>query len=951
LNIQKLHITILFILLWSFSFAQQYTNYTTKDGLPSNHIYTILQDTKGFMWFLTDKGMVKYNGKYFTAFTTKDGLSNNDVWDAFTTPDGKIWYLSKASSLGYIENDSVLSFPNENKGEIIDPLFSSQIGNDVYPSGPNKIYQLKNNEWKNIFDSNRIKDNYDYTKVFYKNVSYLMVDYKDESLHVYDHNRKKIKQLSGKGIVNENCSRGQITDSLFFWVSNKEYSILNLNTLKLKSYSFKKEVGIETVNHSRINLVAHKLQISGTDFVGFLDTDFHVVDPFYFPSNLNAHFGFIDNLNTVWLSTFNKGIYKLPYIKQRIKYVFNEEKIQGFDVLNGVLYANVFKKGFYKYDAIKKEFNSFITAEEYIFGASEIKELHENYYATRSKIIIEHDNQFKTLDYSEIEIKSDAVNSIARKFIYFENSLYGDFSFGIHKINADDLSIEKEYIQKGCTNILNFKNRLLIATTNGLKELKSDSIRTIYFENNTLDKSILSLTKINDQLLLINTDGFGSYITDLETIQPLKGSEFLIVQDAFTKEKAIWLATNTGVLHFIKENDAYKLNRTYNQNDGLPNNNINSVYVNETDLIVATNNGLAILPKNQEKQQLLLDVFIKKAHYNSETITDQNNNFEYVDNNILSVEVSRIDFSEDQNTNYTYQLEPIQKAWNNSTTNVLNFNELQPNTYTLKIASSNIERQISFTIQPLWWQKLWAKIGGILFSILTIIFVVWRISKKIQEKKNEKLIQEKLLSEVQLKALRSQMNPHFVFNSLAAIQYYINANEIKASETYLVKFSKLIRQFFELSKETEINLEQEIKLVKNYLDIEKLRFKEKFEYQIHVDELLNTKSNKIPTMLLQPIVENAVNHGIFNKMDNGTITIQFKFIDEKSYQIEIIDDGVGFVNTQKKGNRNVKSSNVLDDRLKYLNQSAAWNISNTTEELYPELTDKGNKSTFIITQL
>ena len=81
------------------------------------------------------------------------------------------------------------------------------------------------------------------------------------------------------------------------------------------------------------------------------------------------------------------------------------------------------------------------------------------------------------------------------------------------------------------------------------------------------------------------------------------------------------------------------------------------------------------------------------------------------------------------------------------------------------------------------------------------------------------------------------------------------------------------------------------------------------------------------------------------------ITIYFKFIDKKSYQIEIIDDGVGVVNTQNKGNRKVKSSNVLADRLKFLNQLENWNISYTTEELHPTLTDKGNKSTFIITQL
>ncbi|WP_298427256.1 histidine kinase [uncultured Kordia sp.] len=948
---KKLHITILFILLWSFSFAQQYTNYTTKDGLPSNHVYTILQDVKGFMWFLTDKGMVKYNGKDFTVFTTKEGLPNNDVWDAFTTPDGKVWYFSKASSLGYIKNDSIISFPNENKTEIINPIFPSQIGNEVYPSGPNKKYQLKDNEWKNIHNVKKEIHEYDFTKVFHENVSSLVINYDEELLYVHDINQKKIKKFSAKGILNEDSARGQITDSLFFWVSNKQYSILNLNTLKLSKYKFKDELGIEIVNHSRINLVADRLQISGANFVGFLDVDFHIVAPFYFPKKLNAHFGFIDNLNTVWLCTFNKGIYKLPQIKQHIKYAFNEEKIQGFNVINDVLYANIFKKGIYKYDALQKDFKPFIITDKYIFGASEIKELRKNYYTTKSRIIIEHNNQLKEVDLVRIEGQSTGTNNLARKFIYFENALYGDYSFGVHKINPDNLNLEKEYIQKGCSDLLIFKNRLLIATTNGLKELKNDSIIPVKYKDNILNKSILSIKKISGQQLLINTDGFGSYITDLDTIKSLKGSEFLIVQDAFIEESNIWLATNKGVLHFLKENNTFKLSRTYNQNDGLPSNNINSVYVNATDLIVATNNGLAILPKYQKKQNLLLDVFIKKAAYNSNIITNENNAFNYVVNNTIRFEVSRIDFSEDQNEAYTYKLEPIQKTWSNSVTNIFNFNDLQPNDYTFKIAFDGIEKQIEFTIIPLWWQTLWAKILGICSLLLVIILAVWRISKISQEKKNEKLLQEKMLSEIQLKALRSQMNPHFVFNSLAAIQYYINNNEIKASETYLVKFSKLIRQFFELSKETEINLDQEIKLIKNYLDIEKLRFKDKFEYQIHIDDSLNTKTNKIPTMLLQPIVENAVNHGIFNKMENGTITINFIAVDEKSYQVEVIDDGVGVVNTQNKGNRKVKSSNVLDDRLKFLNQSGNWNIVYTVEEVYPKLMDKGTKSTFIITQL
>ena len=96
MKLKKLHITLLFVFIWSFSFAQQFTNYSTKEGLPSNHVYKVTQDTKGFIWIATDKGLVKYNGSDFKTFTTKDGLATNDIWGLNATPDGKIWYQSKA---------------------------------------------------------------------------------------------------------------------------------------------------------------------------------------------------------------------------------------------------------------------------------------------------------------------------------------------------------------------------------------------------------------------------------------------------------------------------------------------------------------------------------------------------------------------------------------------------------------------------------------------------------------------------------------------------------------------------------------------------------------------------------------------------------------------------------------------------------------------------------------
>jgi ligand-binding sensor domain-containing protein len=111
LKLLKLHITLVLLVVWSFVFSQQYTNYSLKDGLPSNHMYRITQDYDGFIWTITDKGMSKFYGKTFKNFTIKDGLPSNDIWQIRITPDNKTWFFSKTNKLGCIENDIVYSFP------------------------------------------------------------------------------------------------------------------------------------------------------------------------------------------------------------------------------------------------------------------------------------------------------------------------------------------------------------------------------------------------------------------------------------------------------------------------------------------------------------------------------------------------------------------------------------------------------------------------------------------------------------------------------------------------------------------------------------------------------------------------------------------------------------------------------------------------------------------------
>ncbi|PQJ73645.1 histidine kinase transcriptional regulator protein [Polaribacter butkevichii] len=220
---------------------------------------------------------------------------------------------------------------------------------------------------------------------------------------------------------------------------------------------------------------------------------------------------------------------------------------------------------------------------------------------------------------------------------------------------------------------------------------------------------------------------------------------------------------------------------------------------------------------------------------------------------------------------------------------------------------------------------------GVFLVLLFVIFLK-RKNRLVQDNLENALKNQQQQHELELKALRGQMNPHFVHNSLNAIQYYIQQNDVETSENYLAKFSKLMRQFFDYSRRKSISLSEEISLLENYLQIEKLRFEEKLVYEIKVDAKLDIEEECMPPMILQPLVENAINHGLFHKQGNGKVSVQFKYIDKNCFKVAVIDNGIGLEKAKKLNNsiKNKKSSHssaVLLERLHFLNESSHWNVS------------------------
>lgn len=199
-------------------------------------------------------------------------------------------------------------------------------------------------------------------------------------------------------------------------------------------------------------------------------------------------------------------------------------------------------------------------------------------------------------------------------------------------------------------------------------------------------------------------------------------------------------------------------------------------------------------------------------------------------------------------------------------------------------------------------------------------------------------------NQLQLKALRAQMNPHFMYNALNAIQDYVGSNEKEKATKYLAKFANLMRRSLEFSEMESIELEKEIEFINEYLSInEKLRFEDKFTYKITVDDEIEEDLIRVPTLIIQPYVENAIEHGL-RSIDNGFVKIDFTLIDDDNILCVIEDNGIGREKARARNARDIRYQNhrsrgtlITETRLKLLNDSKENQVFVNTIDLKDDL--------------
>jgi LytS/YehU family sensor histidine kinase len=196
------------------------------------------------------------------------------------------------------------------------------------------------------------------------------------------------------------------------------------------------------------------------------------------------------------------------------------------------------------------------------------------------------------------------------------------------------------------------------------------------------------------------------------------------------------------------------------------------------------------------------------------------------------------------------------------------------------------------------------------------------LSYKIKTISQQKQTAEKEAFQTKLGALRAQINPHFIFNSLSSIQHLINSGQKEAALSYLTKFSKFVRQVLENSIEVHVTLEKEIELLRVYLDLESLRFEHSFSFEIDFPDHSDLLYQEVPMLIVQPFVENAIKHGLMPKQ-NGERKVWIRFFDHMDHILcEVEDNGIGreAAASAKGGNQRPSRGMALtEERLKMIN--------------------------------
>ncbi len=961
----------------NYSFAQNPVshNFNIENGLPSNTVYYSLQDSKGYIWFATDKGIVRYNGSEFENFTSSDGLSDNEFFDIYEDSKHRIWFASYNGEPSFYENGKFYSKENcsfLNKIDFEGPglKIMEDKNRNLFYLTYFKIYKIDKANKVSIVKSNSVV--YSALIKNKKNeVIALTTDFKKNILlnltnsEIYSSKTSQNIHIGSKGFSSEKTVLYFVRKMIYEFSDKtkktKEYEICDEeNSIQCGNY-FQNYFWIGTSSgFFKLKNLARKNEKTNSKSSAINNHFFKGISI----SSINE-----DRDGNIWITTLKNGIYLI--INQDIHFL-NKDNNLGFDNSFSILKISNSQKIIGSENSLFSLINSnkiktIQLSKNHGFGIIKQAQIYKNYLYVSSGLY------FSKLDLNG-KILKEIKLAVKDFYITKKDSVYlvggGSFSrFHLKDLFETDnyKTLESKYVvlkNIKSSGIYVFKNEIYIYGLFGVKQYKNNKTTELNFSK-FLKKNILAVKKTPDEIIWCASTVNGLIAIYKDKVYRFTTKNGLpsnyVTSISLGEKNSIWIGTLNGLSKISYKKDKNKIEiqaENFTVNNGLLENSINDLLFDDDTLYLASSKGICYFSQSSLFQKKIIpSLIVKSILVNHKKVELKNNIVFNADQNNFEINIQGFSYKSLGQISYKYRLKGLDDTWKYTNRPKLEYPSLNKGKYQLEIVAIDVFKNeskpiiYSFSIWPYFYETWWFILIIVSLSLFIIYFSIKyqlnKISKNLALKEklltleNDKLRIEKSeislqkeFVELEQKALLLQMNPHFIFNSINTIQGLYRNDREKADE-YLVRFSNLLRQILEFSKVQLIPIDQEISFLTNYLEINKLRFENKYSFEIIIDQKINTTLLGISPLILQPFIENALIHGIQALKTEGKIQITFKLVDD-FIVCTIKDNGIGREKSKTINRNRIHNSLGMEITEKRLNNFNNIKSSIEIEDLYDE---------------
>lgn len=894
------------------------------------------------MWFGTDNGLSRFDGTRFRTYDMKDGIPDKEVVGLFEDSSGRMWISCFGKQPSFIKNGKIFNVNNDSllakvKRAGVYSFYEDKKGRIWLASGRDEYYCLSNTECTEYKSSYTIHNFGEFGQELYI-FSFFFID------KFIDKKTPKqcfitpppFLQVSKEAIQYMlDGKKNSPAQDVEFFRNNRSVSMAIGGDYVMYAYL----EGLLLVKYADGNFIevgrlpgVHCTSVfyaqNGQFWAKLIDggvVNFNIeIDglskPHYYLLDKKVSSAYIDENNNVWFSTLNDGIYMLP-TSAVLNYnstsanLFSDNitaicQLKNGDLVIGDDNGNVYKRQGKAFQLIKKS---------PLDGTNKIRRI----IATSDNgWMAVTDKAFYTNDDRSLPV-TRAIGALKSLCISNNNIWIGTSSFLI-KTNMSLSSTEFILNDRVMTVNGDHEQNLWIGGLTGLFSEKDSFQYNWGNKFRPLSSRIIDIQHSKPNIIWVATPDYGlikakvgkGEILSIEVINDKLASPIESIKSIYPEHDGeVWLSTNKGVFLVDKEGKI----TNYNQTNGIISNDVNSTLVEQDTLWAATVSGLSKLLLKQQGETGDFHTLIPSVSYligNQKQQLDLSNTGSTnpriklpVGATMLEVDLAALQYRTRGNLHYEYssleELLPLHLLTFENIINCIFKNKVQKSvvdgasqnyganlsprkllvqaTAILPYGTRSLHpAQITIIVTPCWWQTIW-------FSLSLVILASYGIWRVIKARSNYLKLQS-TASELQLQAIKSQMNPHFVGNSINAIQqFFYPPDPVKASE-YISIFSDLLRRTMTFSEIDFIPFQEEIRYMKDYLQMVKLRFGEQFNYEIIGEDKIEP-TTKFPAMLLQPILENATIHGL-SPDHPSELTVSFDVRDGHVY-CTLTDNGVG----------------------------------------------------------